>query len=145
MNAIQTPIATQTLLADRFILTAVEKFTLVFPAVWVAEILRIDRSQILELPFYDPLLMGIVHHDGQIVPLISAARLLKVEQFGVRERSIVIKLNQAAGTIANIGLVVDRAIGNTPRQDLPPEIFTTATTASGMLLMRPDLIPTDLW
>jgi chemotaxis signal transduction protein len=145
MNAIQTPIAIQTVLADRFISTAVEKFTLVFPAVWVAEILRIDRTDILELPFYDPLLMGIVHHDGQIVPLISAARLLKVEQFGVRERSIVIKLNQAAGEIANIGLVVDRAIGSTTRQDLPPEIFTAATTASGMLLMRPDLIPPSLW
>jgi hypothetical protein len=61
-------VATQTVLADRFILTQVERFTLVFPAVWVAEILRLDRSQILDLPFYDPLMVGIINHNGRITP-----------------------------------------------------------------------------
>jgi CheW-like domain len=154
MIATQTPPATtQTVLADRFILTGVDspqerlrqQFTLVFPAVWVAEIVRIDRDQILDLPFYDPLLTGIIHHDGQIVPLIAAARLLKVEKFALRERLIVVKLNQAFGNLANIGLVVDRVIGTSNREELDPELFTTPITASEMLMMRPDLIPTDLW
>jgi chemotaxis signal transduction protein len=140
------PIAPQqTVLADRFISTAIDRFTLLFPAVWVAEILRIDRTQILDLPFYEPQLMGIVHHNGLIIPLIAAARLLKVAQVGVRERSIVVRLNEAAGSLANIGIVVDRAIGSSDRQDLPPDVFTTATTDGLMLMMRPDLIPPGLW
>ncbi len=145
MTATQTPIAPQTVLSDRFISTEIDRFTLVFPAVWVAEILRVDRSQILDLPFYDPLLMGIIHHNGSIVPLVAGTRLLKVEQLGVRERSIVVRLNESAGTLANIGIIVDRAIGSSDRQELPPELFTQAATTTGMLLMRPDLIPADLW
>ncbi|WP_310424470.1 chemotaxis protein CheW [Chamaesiphon sp. VAR_48_metabat_135_sub] len=146
MIAIQTPpIETQTALADRFISTEVERFTLVFPAVWIAEILRIDRSEILDLPFYDPLLTGIIHHDGQILPLIAAARLLKVEKFALRERLVVVRLNETAGSIANIGIIIDRAIGSSTRQDLPAEIFTAPTTDTPMLLMHPGLIPPDLW
>ena len=145
MIATQTPpTPVQTVLADRFITTAIDRFTLVFPAVWVAEILRIERSQILDLPFYDPLLTGIVHHNGAIIPLIAAARLLKVEH-GMRERSIVIRLNEAAGSLANIGVVVDRAIGTINRQDLPSDLFTTAATDGLMLMMRPELIPPGLW
>jgi chemotaxis signal transduction protein len=146
MVATQTPpIAQQTVLADRFILTEIDRFTLVFPSIWVAEILRIERSQILDLPFYDPLLMGIVHHQGSIVPLVAGTRLLKVNQFGVRERSIVIRLNQAAGSLANIGVVVDRAIGSNTRQELSPELFTESASSGLMLMMRPELIPAGLW
>jgi chemotaxis protein histidine kinase CheA len=146
MIATQTPpVAPQTLLADRFISTEVDRFTLVFPAICVAEILRIDRSQILDLPFYNPLMAGIVHHNGQIIPLIAAARLLKVEKFALRERLVVVRLNENAGTLANIGVVVDRAIGSNSRTDLPPELFTAAATDAQMLMMRPDLIPPDLW
>lgn len=139
------PIATQTSLADRFISTAVERLTLVFPAVWVAEILRIDRTQILDLPFYEPLLMGVIHHNGSIVPLIAGTRLLNIEQFGVRERAIVIKLNENAGSLANIGVVVDRAIGTSNRTDLPPGLFTASATDGSMQMMRPGLIPPGLW
>jgi chemotaxis signal transduction protein len=139
------PIASQTVLADRFISTAIERCTLVFPAVWVAEILRIDREQILDLPFYDPLLIGIVHHNGAIVPLVAGNRLLNIEQFGQRERAVVVRLNEAAGSVANIGIVVDRAIGTNNRTDLPPDLFTTTATDGAMLMMRPELIPPGLW
>jgi chemotaxis signal transduction protein len=146
MIATQTaPIASQTVLADRFISTEVAGFTLLFPAVWVGEILRIDRSQILDLPFYDPLLVGVVHHSGEIIPLIAAARLLKVGQFATQDRSIVVRLDSTAGALANIGLIVDRAIGSINRQDLPPAIFSTSAPVNKMLLMQPDLVPTTLW
>jgi CheW-like domain len=146
MVATQTPpIASQTLLADRFISTAIDRRTLVFPAVWVAEILRIDRVQILDLPFYDSVLMGIIHHNGAIIPLVAGTRLLNIEQFGARERAVVVKLNESAGSLANIGIVVDRAIGTSNRADLPPDLFTTTATDRTMLMMRPDLIPPGLW
>jgi CheW-like domain len=140
------PITTQVLLADRYILTQVERFTLVFPAVWVAEIIRLDRSQLLDLPFYDPLLLGIVNHNAQITPLIAAARLLDTtESFNLKDRLMVIKLNEAAGKIANVGVVVDRAIGSSTRPELPPDLFQPSTITTEMVLMRPELISTDLW
>jgi hypothetical protein len=153
MTVTQTPPAQQTVLAvgeasalrNRFISTEVARLTLVFPAVWVAEILRIDRSQILDLPFYDLRLAGVIHHNGQIVPLVAAARLLAVEQSALRERLVVVRLDRTAGAIANIGLIVDRAIGSITRQDLPPALFDTSTTVDRMLLMHSGLIPTDLW
>ena len=139
-------VATQTVLADRFILTQVERFTLVFPAVWVAEILRLDQSQILDLPFYDPLMVGIVNHNGRITPLVAAARLLQVASFTLPERLLVVRLNQTAGSLANIGLIVDRAISSSTRDKLPADLFATApTTTAEMLLMRPELIPTGIW
>jgi chemotaxis signal transduction protein len=147
MTVTQTPpLNQQTVLADRFILTAVDRITLVFPAIWVAEIVQIERSQILDLPFYDPLMAGIIHHNGQIIPLVAAARLLKAEQLTLRERLVVIRLNDTAGRIANIGLAVDRAIGSSTRAELPAELFDTSTATAGqMLMMHPDLIPPDLW
>jgi chemotaxis signal transduction protein len=140
------PMIAQTVLADRFISTQVERFTLVFPAVWVAEILRLDRSQILDLPFYDPLLLGIVNHNAQITPLIAAARLLEtIEPFSLKEKLMVVRLNQSAGSLANIGVVVDRSIGSYTRQELPPELFEPNQIDSNSLLMRPELIPANLW
>jgi chemotaxis signal transduction protein len=140
------PTIAQTVLADRFISTQVERFTLVFPAVWVAEILRLDRSQILDLPFYDPLLLGIVNHNAQITPLIAAARLLEtIEPFSLKEKLMVVRLNQSAGSLANIGVVVDRSIGSYTRQELPPELFEPNQIDSNIVLMRPELIPSNLW
>jgi chemotaxis signal transduction protein len=140
------PTIAQTVLADRFISTQVERFTLVFPAVWVSEILRLERSQILDLPFYDPLLLGIVNHNAQITPLIAAARLLEtIEPFNLKEKLMVVRLNQSAGSLANIGVVVDRSIGSYTRQELPPELFEPNQIDSNILLMRPELIPANLW
>jgi chemotaxis signal transduction protein len=139
------PIGTeQTSLADRFILTQVERRTLVFPATWVAEILRIDRSQILDLPFYDSLLVGIANYNGLMTPLIAAARLLDLEQFTVPERVMVVRLNQAAGQLENVGIIVDRAIGSSTHDELPSDLFITHS-AHGMVMMRPSLVPTSLW
>jgi chemotaxis signal transduction protein len=140
------PITAQTLLADRYILTQVERFTLVFPAVWVAEIIRLDRSQILDLPFYDPRLVGIVNHNARITPLIAAAKLLEtVEVFSLKERLMVVRLNETAGKLANIGVVVDRAIGGSTRQELPPELFEPSQSTTETVLMCPELIPSNLW
>jgi chemotaxis signal transduction protein len=136
---------TPTVLADRFILTEVDRSTLVFPAEWVAEIWRIDRTEILELPFYDSLLVGIVHHHGSIVPLVAAARLLELT-FTLRERLLVVRLNETAGKLANVGIIVDRAIGSSNRDLLPPSIFEPAVDLyAETILLDPATISPDLW
>jgi chemotaxis signal transduction protein len=131
-------------LADRFILTQIERQTLVFPANWVAEILRIDRSQILDLPFYDALLVGVANYNGQITPLITGARLLELEQFSLPERLVVVRLNENADRLGNVGIIVDRAIGSSSRAELPPELFTT-NRFEAMAMMRSVLVPANLW
>ncbi len=136
--------AEQTALADRFILTQVERQTLVFPATWVAEILRIERSQILDLPFYDSLLLGIANYNGQITPLIVGARLLQIEDFLLPERLVVVRLNDAANRLGNVGIIVDRAIGSSTRDRLPRELFITNNT-DDMVMMRSLLVPIRLW
>jgi chemotaxis signal transduction protein len=133
----------QTSLADRFILTQVERQTLVFPATWVAEILRIDRSQILDLPFYDDLLLGVANYNGQIVPLIIGARLLRLEHSSP-ERLVVVRLNETADRLGNVGIIVDRAIGSSTRDELPSELFIT-NNADDMVMMRSLLVPIRLW
>jgi chemotaxis signal transduction protein len=134
----------QASLADRFILTQVERQTLVFPATWVAEILRIEKSQILDLPFYDSLLLGIANYNGQITPLIVGARLLQIEDFLLPERLVVVQLNEAANRLGNVGIIVDRAIGSSSRDRLPSELFIT-NNADDMVMMRSLLVPIRLW
>ncbi|AFY95798.1 chemotaxis protein CheW [Chamaesiphon minutus] len=131
-------------LEDRFILTQVTGLTLVFPATWVAEIVRIDRSQILDLPFYDRLLVGIVHHNGLVMPLIAAARLLSAPKSALPERAIVVRLNETQERLGNVGIIVDRAIGSTTGRELPPDIFSTSGSGS-MVMMQSHLVPGNLW
>jgi chemotaxis signal transduction protein len=141
----------QSLPSDRFILTQVigtqtgieQHFTLVFPAIWVAEILRVDRSQILELPFYDRTLIGVIDRGGQITPLIAAAHCLKLQpSFG--EKLMVVRLNEANAKLGNVGLIIDRLVGTTTRAQLPSDLFTTHRSAE-MVIMRLELVPTNIW
>jgi chemotaxis signal transduction protein len=149
MTAITTDrastVTSQTALTDRFILTGVERLTLVFPAVWVAEILRIERSQILDLPFYNPLLVGIVNHGGVVTPLITAARLLDLASSTLPERLLVVRLDRTAGNLANIGIIVDRAIGSSTRTELPPSLFEPGSDDPQMRLISAAAISPDLW
>ncbi len=144
INDFTPTIAEQTSLADRFILTQVDRQTLVFPATWVAEILRIERSQILDLPFYDDLLLGVANYNGQITPLIVGARLLQVDHFSLPERLVVVRLNQTADRLGNVGIIVDRAIGSSSRDQLPGELFIT-NNSDDMVMMRSLLVPIRLW
>jgi chemotaxis signal transduction protein len=132
-------------LERRFILTQVEQLTLVLPATWVTEIIRIDRSQILDLPFYDSLLVGITNRNGRLVPLIATDRLLEVATRPLPERVVVVLLEDRGDReLGNIGLIVDRAIGGSTRQELPPELFI-ADRSGSMVMMRSDLVPPRIW
>lgn len=139
---------TTTLLA-RYILTQVDQYTLVFPAAWVTEIVRIERSQVLELPFYAPLLLGIVHQNGVIVPLVATHRLLQREQATLRETFTIVRLSSTTGHFANVGLVIDRALGMSSRSELPPALFESSTAIEAapgsMVLINLEWLPPTLW
>jgi hypothetical protein len=134
-------------LRDRFLLAQVQAFTLVIPALWVVEIFRAERSQILALPFYSPLLLGITHHGGRVLPLLSTHSLLNVPSPALRENTMVVKLGDQAGTLAQVGLVIDRPLGSQTRAELPSTVFldTSQRPDSSLVLLRPELVSSDLW
>jgi hypothetical protein len=138
-------------LSDRFLLAQVQSFTLVIPAVWVVEIFRIERSQILALPFYGPLLIGITHHGGLVLPLLSTHSLLNSPSVPLHENTMVVKLGDTAGSLAQVGLVIDRLLGSQSRAELPNAIFSEALSPnhssphSSMVLLQPEWVHPDLW
>jgi chemotaxis signal transduction protein len=128
-------------LRDRYLLTQVADLTLVFAAASVTEIIRIEKSKILTLPCYSFQVAGVVNHNGQLIPLVSAHSLL--QQIPTRNQEIwtVIRLQADDG---NIGIIIDRAIGNTTKKQLPTPLFTDRRVDS-LVLMTPQLIPSKIW
>jgi chemotaxis signal transduction protein len=126
---------------SRYILTQVGAQKIGFPSHWVAEIILIERSQILNLPFYDSRLLGVVHHQGNIIPLVTLQSTNLVSQRPkIQETLAAIHLTQSVGTLAGVGLIVDRVLGSISHQqlsanesDLPIEVF------------QPERIPPSIW
>jgi chemotaxis signal transduction protein len=117
----------------RHILSRVGNQQLAFPAQWVAEILLIERSQILNLPFYNRMVLGVIHHQGNIVPLISA-QILLVEKLnldvtfrGIQEKLTVICLSQAVDKLAGVGVVVEQVVGSFVTEPSPQQYIFQLT------------------
>lgn len=111
------------LLQDRYILTQVGHQQISFPSQWIAEILTVERSQILPLPCYHPLLLGVTHHQGQIVPLISPDAFLveKTSRFtrsNVSEMLNIVRLSQFTQHLSGVGVVIEQVLGNRSKEQL---------------------------
>ncbi|HEY9783580.1 MAG TPA: chemotaxis protein CheW [Leptolyngbyaceae cyanobacterium] len=136
---------------QRFILAGLERLTFVFPSTIVAGISMIERSQILALPFYNPAVLGVIHQQGQIMPLISLRQIVGVTAMLSTGSLTVIHLSDAAGDLAGIGLVVDRTLGMRSQDQLPPDLFSTdslpntTNSVQKMRLFRPEIFDSRLW
>ncbi len=136
MNASTQLIANTTSpLENRFILAKVLDQTLAIPAGWVAEILRVDKNKILNLPFYKDLVLGITHHSGQILPLLSTHLLIGKYQVDLRETLTVVRLGSVAGDVVEVGLVVDQVVRSAMQFELPVET----------VVFDPQMMQLDLW
>lgn len=135
-------------LQDRQILTQIGDRRLAFPSSWVTEILLIERSQILNLPFYDPVILGVVHHHGQIIPLIAIQRVFEGTVKALRETISVVQLSIAAGDLAGVGIVVDRAlesqISETPLTE-PPSWAAARQLGESLIFFQPTILSDRLW
>lgn len=131
----------------RYILAGVEQFTFVFPLTLVTEIPIVERSQILAMPFYPPAVMGVLHHAGHIVPLVSLRQILGITKGFATERLTVVQLSAAAGEQAGLGLVIDRTMGMRSHSQLPPDLFDAAQSNSepNLRLFRPEILANHLW
>jgi chemotaxis signal transduction protein len=122
MNNTESLVSSSSAEIKQFILTKIERLTLVFPASLVAKILLVDRSQILSLPFYDPIIVGCTYQTGEIVPLVATDRLLGMQQRIMGEVLTVVCLGKSAGDLAGVGLINDRALGSQTQDRLPPRL-----------------------
>ncbi len=122
MNASTQSIAkTTSPLEHRFIIAKVLDQTLAIPAGWVAEILRVDKNKILNLPFYKDLVLGVTHHSGRVLPLLSTHLLIGKCQVDLRETLTVVRLGSVAGDVVEVGLVVDQVVRSAMQFELPVE------------------------
>lgn len=131
----------------RYILTQIEQFTLVFPLTLVAEIPIIERSQILTMLFYSPAVMGVLHHAGRVVPLVSLRQILGISTGFATERLTVVQLSAAAADRAGLGLVVDRTLGMRSHSQLPSDLFhgVQSNSAPNLQLFKPEILADRLW
>ena len=131
-------------LHDRYILTAVGEQQLAFRSQWVDEIILVERSRVLALPFYGPMILGVVHHQSHIVPLISSHVALPekptqtVHESLMKETLSVIRLGSSVGEHAGVGLVVGRVIGSVSEEQI---------STSKSIIRRFDLqdVPNRVW
>lgn len=132
---------------NRYILTQVGHQQIGFPSQWVAEIMLIEQSQILNLPFYDSRLVGVVHHQGNIIPLVTLQFAYSVSQRPrIRETLIAIRLSQSVSQLSGVGLIVEKVIGSISQEQLSANEYQ-ATEASNppIEVFQPEKIPPSIW
>lgn len=106
------------------ILTQIGQTELAFPSQWVDEVLILSRAQVYTLPFYSAAFMGMVHHQGVIVPLMRVPEELLPEAEGhefKRSSFRAIRLNHRVGQFAGVGIVVDAIKGTKDLEQLAAE------------------------
>lgn len=131
-------------LKSRYLLTHIGDQALAFPSQWVAEIILVERSQVLSLPFYSSLLLGVVHHQGTIVPLIAVHGLLsnklnqEIRPAMLKETLSVVRLGPQAEHLAGVGIVVEQVI------EQAIDDFTTESSTS-YNIFQPSDVPSQIW
>jgi chemotaxis signal transduction protein len=143
-----TKLPTHNSTTARLILTRTADRTLAFPTAWVSEIFQADRNQVLPMPFYSALVLGVLHHNSQVVPLVLGDRLLGNSATTLKETLTVIQLSRAANPLAGVGIIVEQLLGSNQVNEMDVEDPTDETTMSAKdqtILFKTDLIPEALW
>ncbi|MGF1536000.1 MAG: chemotaxis protein CheW [Elainellaceae cyanobacterium] len=95
---------------NQFILTQVGDRRIAFPTSMIASILLTERSQVLALPFYHEMVLGIVHHQGQLVTLMALQHLIEGKPSQIKEVFNALQLSESTG-MPGLGLIVDQLLG----------------------------------
>lgn len=142
---------------DRYISVIVAKATLVFPpaditlvlpAAWVVEVIKVAQSHVLNLPLYQSPLFGVTHHNGKVLPLITVHPLFNAN-LPTQEVLTVLHLRDSASNIPSMGLIIDRLVGSCSQRDLPAALFAKSgadlSIVDGVMRFSLDLLPESLW
>ncbi len=131
----------------RLVLVALGAQTLAFADTLVAEILLVERSYILPLPFYGAPVLGVIHHQGAAVPLVSLRRALGDAEAVLPEKLTAVRLTESApADLAGMGLVVDRLVGSVTREEWFQSSAATSVRAESVLAqLQPSLWKPQRW
>ncbi|OIP68776.1 MAG: hypothetical protein AUK48_15225 [Oscillatoriales cyanobacterium CG2_30_44_21] len=106
---------------NRYIVAKSGERTITFPDVLVSEIMIIERTSILPLPFYKPAIIGVIHHQANIIPLLLLQLILGEQKALLTESLTLIRLSGVVNDLntqlgdkhlAGIGVVIDRVVGS---------------------------------
>jgi chemotaxis signal transduction protein len=142
--------------AQTYMLARLDRFTFVFPSSIIADVAIFSQSQVLTVPFYNPACLGVIHYEGQVIPLVSLRQVFGMPTAGIARSSLTaVRLGSAAGDLADLGLVVDSVLGSRSLNQLPPDLFApersinlTKNLTDGdrdMCLFRPEILNSQLW
>ncbi len=122
------------------ILTRCAGQILCFPAVWVMDILVVERSKILRLPFYPEALLGVVHYQAKVVPLVTLNRSVSDGSRFTQSSLMAVRLAATTGPLQGVAVVVEQLLGHASEADIgdPSELGK----ANRFQLSD---IPSDLW
>lgn len=121
---------------QQYILTQVGDRRMAFPTDFVVGILLVERSHILPLPFYQDGLLGIVHHQGQLVTLVALQQLLEGKPSQSREVFNAVQLGDQAG-VPDLALVIERLLGNCGQSQVSAD--------NTIDVFQPQLLDSTLW
>ena len=130
---------------NRYIVAKVGDRLVTFPDVLISEIMIVERNAILALPFYEPAIVGVIHHQANVMPLVLL-RLIMGEQRSLMTESLtVIRLSKIANVLSDknldgIGVIVDRVVGsltNDEYKDIDLNISKLSDNLSGQISDKP--------
>jgi hypothetical protein len=103
--------------SNRYIVAKVGALSVTFPDVLVSEIIILDRNAILALPFYETVIIGVTHHQANVMPLLLLRLLIGEQRILITESLTVVRLSKIAEdfngqNLSGVGIVVDRVIGS---------------------------------
>lgn len=86
------------------------------------------------------------------MPLIAMRQIVGIPAAGLTTATLtVVRLGDAAGDLAGIGLVVDMTLGSRSQEQLPPDLFSAdqlleaSNFDTKMRLFRPEILGDRLW
>ena len=110
------------ILQERYLIALLEDKKIAFPSRLVRDILIVERSQLLVLPFYDPACLGVVYDRDEIIPLVSTKKILGITENKLLQSTLTaVRLNSSAEHLAGVALTVDRMEKSVGAEELSQE------------------------
>lgn len=103
--------------SNRYIVAKVGDRSVTFPDTLVSEIMIIDRNAIVALPFYETAIIGVTHHQANVMPLLLLRLLIGEQRTLITESLTVVGLSKLANdfgykNLGGVGVIVDRVISS---------------------------------
>ena len=123
--------------SSRYILAQIDKKNVAFSEDIVVEIVSLDWSAILRLPFYDVRVLGVAHYQGTLMPLCMLMGLHAAPIASEKETLTAIRLNEGSGNPGGVGIVVNKILGQVKASQFKDE--------SNIHVFSHDDVPDAIW